>query len=207
MDEKFGERTILTRIHKIAEAVNEQEARGISIPDMAREILKHQQSRPTLTIDVAVYKSSDKGKKTGYIKQDGWVVIHPPDDDLDEKGDLTWHTNLAEAQETVRNAWGEVDEVLLSYLLQPAIVNVPSSDDDWSVGTDNLATSLRKLKDFAQSGMLNDTLFPIKYQSKDAFEADIKAHQEMQLDELNQAINTPGLIVLDEGVRHLRVVR
>ena len=204
MDEKFGERTILTRIHKIAEAVNEQEARGISIPDMAREILKHQQSRPTLTIDVAVYKSSDKGKKTGYIKQDGWVVIHPPDDDLDEKGDLTWHTDFAEAQETVRNAWGEVDEVLLSYLLQPAIVNVPSSDDDWSVGTDNLATSLRKLKDFAQSGMLNDTLFPIKYQNKDAFEADIKAHQEMQLDELNQAINTPGLIVLDEGVRHLR---
>ena len=104
-------------------------------------------------------------------------VIHPPDDDLDEKGDLTWHTDFAEAQETVRNAWGEVDETLLSYLLQPAIVNVPSSDDDWSVGTDNLATSLRKLKDFAQSGKLNDTLFPIKYQNKDAFEADIKAHQ------------------------------
>ena len=77
MDEKFGERTILTRIHKIAEALREQEDRGISIPDIAREILKHQQSRPTLTIDVAVYKSSDKGKKTGYIKQDGWVVIHP----------------------------------------------------------------------------------------------------------------------------------
>ena len=129
VDEKFGERTILTRIHKIAEALNQQEERGITIPDMAREILKQQQSRPTLTIDVAVYKAADKGKKTGYIKQDGWVVIHPlpEDDDLAEKGDLTWHTDFAEAQETVRNAWGEVDEVLLEHLLQPAIVNVPTS--------------------------------------------------------------------------------
>ena len=77
VDEKFGERTMLTRIHKIAEALSQQEERGITIPDMAREILKQQQSRPTLTIDVAVYKAADKGKKTGYIKQDGWVVIHP----------------------------------------------------------------------------------------------------------------------------------
>lgn len=201
VDEKFGERTILTRIHKIAEAINEQEARGVSIPDMAREILKQQQSRPTLTIDVAVYKASDKGKKTGYIKQDGWVVIHPTDDDLAEKGELTWHTDFAEAQETVRNAWGEVDEVLLEHLLQPAIVNVPTSEDSQSV--EKLATTLRKLKDYAQS-TLNDTLFPRKYQNKEAFEAAIKALQHKQLDELNRAINTPDLIALDDGVRHLR---
>ena len=30
VDEKFGERTMLTRIHKIAEALNQQEERGIS---------------------------------------------------------------------------------------------------------------------------------------------------------------------------------
>lgn len=204
VDEKFGERTILTRIHKIAEAITEQEARGVSIPDMAREILKQQQSRPTLTIDVAVYKNKDKGK-TGYIKQDGWVVIHRPEDDLDEKGELTWHTNLAEAQETVRNVWGEVDEVVLEHLLQPAIVNVPTSDDDWDVGVDNLAGTLRKLQVFAQSGTLNDTLFPIKYPNKEAFVADIKAHQQKQIDELNQVINTPGLLGLNEdGVLHLR---
>lgn len=206
VDEKFGERTILTRIHKIAEALSQQEERGITIPDMAREILKQQQSRPTLTIDVAVYKAADKGKKTGYIKQDGWVVIHPlpEDDDLAEMGDLTWHTDFEEARETVRNAWGEVDEVLLEHLLQPAIVNVPTSDDDWDVGVDNLAGTLRKLQDFAQSGALNDTLFPIKYPNKEAFEDDIKAHQQRQLDELNHAINTPDLIALDDGVRHLR---
>ena len=74
MDEKFGERTILTRIHKIAERW-QQEDRGISIPDMFVS-LEDQQSRPTLTIDVAVYNSSDKGK-TGYIKQDGWVSFTP----------------------------------------------------------------------------------------------------------------------------------
>ena len=204
VDEKFGERTILTRIHKIAEALNEQEARGFSIPEIAREILKQQQSRPTLTIDVAVYKSGDKGKRTGYIKQDGWVVIHPlpEDDDLAKKGDMSWHTDLSEAQETVRNAWGEVDDVLLEYVLQPAIVNVPTMGD--GVSAENLATTLRKLQDFAQSGTLNDTLFPKKYPNKEAFEVAIKAHQEKQLDELNQVINTPGLIVLDEGVRHLR---
>ena len=147
VDEKFGERTILTRIHKIAEALNEQEARGFSIPEIAREILKQQQSRPTLTIDVAVYKSGDKGKRTGYIKQDGWVVIHPlpEDDDLAKKGDMSWHTDLSEAQETVRNAWGEVDDVLLEYVLQPAIVNVPIMGD--GVSAENLATTLRKLQD------------------------------------------------------------
>jgi len=205
-DEKFGERTILTRIHKIAEALNEQEAHGVSIPEIAREILTQQQSRPTLTIDVEVYKATDRGKKTGYIKQDGWAVIHPlpEDDDFAEKGDLTWHTNLEEAQETVLSAWGEVHEDLLSYLLQPAIVNVPTSGDEWDVGVENLAGTLRKLQAFAQSGTLSDTLFPRKYPNKEAFEEDIKAHQKMQLDELNRAIHTPGLLVRDDGVFHLR---
>lgn len=204
MDEKFGERTILTRIHNIAEELNKREARGISIPEIAREILKQQQSRPKLTIDVSVYKASDKGKKTGYIIQDGWVVIHPlpEDDDLAEKGKLTWHTNLEKAQDTLREAWGEVNEGLLSHLLQPAIVNVPTADD--SIGADKLAGTLRKLQVFAQSGTLNDTLFPRKYPNKEAFEKDIKAHQEMQFDELNQVINTPDLLARTEGVLHLR---
>ncbi len=206
VDEKFGERTIITRIHKIAEALGEREARGMTIPDIAREILKHQRSTPSLTIDVSVYKSTEKGK-TGYIKQDGWVVIHPlpEDDDLAEKGELSWHTDHEEAQNAVRNSWGEVEQELLSLLLQPAIVNVPMSDEEWDVGVENLAGTLRKLQDFAQSNILNDTIFPRNYPDRQAFEMDVKTHQEKQIDELNRVINTPDLIAANEkGVLQLR---
>ena len=206
VDNKFGERTIITRIHNIAEALSEREARGITIPEIAREILNRQKSTPTLTIDVAVYKASEKGR-TGYIKQDGWVVIHPlPDDDDDaEEGELTWHSDLEVAQNTLREAWGEVDEELLTHLLQPAIVNVPTSDDEWDVGADNLAGTLRKLQEFAQSNLLNDTIFPRNYPNKKAFEMEIMACQEKQLEELNRVINTPDLVATNsEGVLHLR---
>ena len=203
-DDKFGERTILTRIIKIAEELNEREARGTKIPDIAREILKHQQFRPTLTLEVATNKSNQNGRKKGYIEQDGWVVIHPSpeDDDLAEKGELSWHMDLAEAEETVREVWQEVDEELLSHLLHPAIVNVPTKDQQ--VEVTNLAGTLNTLRNFVQTGLLKDTVFPKKYPNKEAFEKDVKLHQQLQLDELNLVINTPDLLTRKEGILHLR---
>lgn len=203
-DDKFGERTILTRIIKIAEELNEREARGTKIPDIAREILKHQQFRPTLTLEVATNKSNQNGRRKGYIEQDGWVVIHPlpEDDDLARKGELSWHMDLAEAEETVREVWQEVDEELLSHLLHPAIVNVPTKDQQ--VEVTNLAGTLNTLRNFVQTGLLKDTVFPKKYPNKEAFEKHVKVHQQLQLDELNHVINTPDLLTRKEGILHLR---
>lgn len=210
----LNEQTLTTRLHRMSQKLRELTSglKPMTYSDIAREILNHQHARPNLTLDVERYKTKDPFQKSdrrlGFIKLDGWALIHPPDPDDDDatEGHITYHDSEDDARATLQQAWGPIDQSLEHVVLQPAILQVPSrvADIEAERKVENLEATLRRLEDYAQADSSMGTVFPRNYADKTSFDQDVLAHQRRQLETINRLVHTADFIVDVDGKKTIR---
>jgi predicted transcriptional regulator len=178
--------SIRSRLKRVSRKLHDLiEEKKANPEELAKDILRHHQFRWQHTHEGGVVWDGDKS----HLQQDGYAVFLPGIDSDDDDSGLAveFHTNQTDAEDCLRQHWGEVDDDFTKKFIQKVVFE-PQMKEDYKKKSKNLGDMIKSLVEYHNGGSDHRLDWPDSYPSADHFIVNVQQKQGRQLEELGKLL-------------------